>query len=150
MKKQETPPFKFDNIFMVAADVRAVTFDRTAGVEKVGPFWGKKKEEHEGKAILRLAKHKVHVCWYGGDMALSGRKIFNWGRAALGKNGLGPEPLGPSSYIKTLLEDPEGKFVNKNCTDWNPEGEDAMLCHSYQTGKQALAYYPKQMRDNCD
>jgi len=59
---QETAPFRFDNIFMVAADVRAVTFDETGGVEKVGPFWGEKKEEHEGEAILRLAKHKRRRC----------------------------------------------------------------------------------------
>ena len=69
--------------------------------------------------FARRFKHKLHVCWYERDGALLLRRATNWGRPALGRNGLGPKPLGPSSYIKTLIDDPEGKLVNMDCTDWN-------------------------------
>ena len=141
---------RVDNIFMVAADVRAVTFDETGGVEKVGTFWGEKKEEHEGKAILRLAKHKLHVCWYEGDMALLVRRATNWGRPALGKNGLLPK----NEYMKTLIKDPEGKIFNsteggKYCKEWNDQVGGG-IGHGYQATPDALAYYLKNMRDHCD
>ena len=59
-------------------------------------------KDHDGEDILRLAKHKVHVCWYGGDKALLARRADVWsnrgkgdpqnlGRPALGRNGLGKE-----------------------------------------------------------
>ena len=107
--------------------------------------------EHEGKAIVRLAKHKVHVCWYGGDGALLGRRPLNWGRAAIGRNGL---------YEYSKEEDlikHEGKLVDKEAKDekdkpWNAKVPlpNYLLGHNYQTTDPALEYYLTSMKEHCD
>ena len=155
MAPEETvkDPFQFDNIFMVAADVRAVTFDEKKGVEEVTVTVNGKKEkvlDHDGKDLLRLAKHKIHVCWYGSDLALLGRRAEVWsnrGRAAIGRNGL-------YEYSKEEdLIDHKGKLCEKKCDGWNGQQDSwakRRLGHNYQTEKDALEYYRLEMKNNCD
>ena len=98
---------------------------------------------------MRLAKHKIHVCWYGSDLALLGRRAMpnsNYGRAALGRNGL------ESGYIETLIDD-EGKICWKKCDGWNNQQDSwayRRLGHNYQAEKDALEYYRLEMKNNCD
>ena len=142
--EQKTDAFRFDNIFMVAADVRAVTFDETLGEETI-KVDGKEVKDHDGKDILRLAKHKVHVCWHERDKALLVRRGTNWGRPALGKNGL------ESKYMKNLIKpglDPKGKLVDKYCKEW--ADQKGGMRHGYQAIPDAQDYYLKQMTANCD
>ena len=144
---------RVDNIFMVAADVRAVTFDEKKGVDEQG--------DHDGKDILRLAKHKIHVCWYGSDNALLLRRAEVWsnrGRAAIGRNGL------YNDYSKKEdLIDHKGKLINKIAADeltkegkvigpWNEtvRGKNYYLGHNYQTEDKALEYYLTSMKEYCD
>jgi len=155
MAPETESAFQFDNIFMVASDVRATTFDLKKGYCKVKDGKGKPDYDHDGEDIMRLAKHKVHVCWYGSDLALLGRRAMpnsNYGRAALGRNGLN------SKYNRKLIEtldsdDPKGKLCDKNCAEWNKQIASSfgrLLGHSYQTEKEALKYYLDNMREHCD
>ena len=139
MAPETESAFQFDNIFMVAADVRATTFDEVKGVDETG--------DHDGKDIARLAKHKIHVCWYGSDLALLGRRlpifVENGGRAALGKYGL------KSKYMEQLIE-PKGKFIDHEWDKDGPKFPMGLSGHNYQTEKEALTYYLDQMKANCD
>ena len=137
---------------MVAADVRAWTFDKKKGEDEI-KVDGKKVKEHEGEAILRLPKHKLYVCWHDHDNALRGRPAFNWGREALGLHGL------ENKHIKTLIDDPDlsgkfrnskGELNNRDCTDWNDETYGKGNGHGYQAVPKALKYYLDQMKANCD
>ena len=79
-------------------------------------------------------------------MALLVRRATNWGRPALGKNGL------ESKYIDELIPpglDPKGKLVDKYCKEWNDQVAGG-IGHGYQATPDALAYYLKNMIDNCD
>ena len=149
---QETAPFRFDNIFMVAADVRAVTFDKEQGEETI-EVDGKEVKDHDGEAIVRLAKHKIHVCWYRSDRALLARRAEVWsnrGRAAIGRNGLDNDYSKKENLIEPL--DPEGKLCEKYCDEWNQELSffGRRLGHNYQTTDKALEYYRLEMKNNCD
>ena len=103
---------------------------------------------------MRLAKHKIHVCWYGSDNALLLRRAEVWsnrGRAAIGRNGL------YNDYSKKEdLIDHKGKLINKIAADeltkegkvigpWNEtvRGKNYYLGHNYQTEDKALEYYEK-------
>ena len=57
MAPETEKAFKFDNIFMVASDVRATTFDVKKGYCKVEDGDGHKDYDHDGADIVRLAKH---------------------------------------------------------------------------------------------
>ena len=141
MAPETESAFQFDNIFMVAADVRATTFDEVKGVDETG--------DHDGKDIARLAKHKIHVCWYGSDNALLLRRAEVWsnrGRAAIGRNGL---------YEYSKEEDlikHEGKLCEKYCDEWNQELSfwGRRLGHNYQKEDKALEYYLTNMKEHCD
>ena len=139
MAPETESAFQFDNIFMVAADVRATTFDEVKGVDETG--------DHDGKDIARLAKHKIHVCWYSLDLALLGRRlpifVENGGRAALGRRGL------KSKYMEQLIE-PKGKFIDHEWDKDGPKFPMGLSGHNYQTQKEALKYYLDQMRANSD
>ena len=136
--------------------MRAWTFDKIQGLEEK-TVDGKKVKEHEGEAILLLAKHKVHVCWYEGDGALLLRRAEVWanrgrgeylGRPALGRNGLGkeytPKPIANESTVPSLCA--------KECDEWNQELSffGRRLGHNYQTTDPALEYYRLEMKNNCD
>ena len=41
----------------------------------------------QNKDILRLTKHKIHVCWYEGDGALLVRRPLNWVGPRSGRTG---------------------------------------------------------------
>ena len=134
---------------MVAADVRAVTFDKEQGEETI-EVDGKEVKDHDGEAIVRLAKHKIHVCWYRSDRALLARRAEVWsnrGRAAIGRNGL-------YEYSKEEdLIDHKGKLCEKKCDGWNGQQDSwakRRLGHNYQTEKDALEYYRLEMKNNCD
>ena len=105
------------------------------------------RQGNDGKDIARLAKHKIHVCWYGSDLALLGRRlpifVENGGRAALGKYGL------KSKYMEQLIE-PKGKFIDHEWDKDGPKFPMGLSGHNYQTEKEALTYYLKQMKANCD
>ena len=105
------------------------------------------RQGNDGKDIARLAKHKIHVCWYGSDLALLGRRlqIFfeNGGWATLGKYGL------KSKYMEQLIE-PKGKFIDHEWDKDGPKFPMGLSGHNYQTEKEALTYYLKQMKANCD
>ena len=110
---------------------------------------------------MRLAKHKIHVCWYGSDNALLLRRAEVWsnrGRAAIGRNGL------YNDYSKKEdLIDHKGKLINKIAADeltkegkvigpWNEtvRGKNYYLGHNYQTEDKALEYYLTSMKEHCD
>ena len=118
---------------------------------------------------MRLAKHKIHVCWYGSDLALLGRRAMpnsNYGRAAIGRNGLDNDYSKEKDLIEPLH--PEGKLVDKLAADkeLTEEGKEVIVPwnvtktpwyykktgHMYQTEDKALEYYLEQMTDpaNCD
>ena len=61
----ETPAFVFENIFMVAADIRASTFDASEGPEA------------RGAGIVRIAKNKIHILHNREDKALIARVATN-------------------------------------------------------------------------
>jgi len=109
---EEADDFKFCACFMVAADVRSVTFTDCAEayVKKKGvtvesdkpPVDDKghvikdenleKNWDHDGADICRVVDGKIHIVHYYYDLALLGRRIpvfGNTGRRALGK--VGPE-----------------------------------------------------------
>ena len=87
---------EFEHIFMVAADVRATTFNVQ---EKDGP-------DVDGPDILSICKKKVHVLWYWWDRALLARRVENEGRIALGKVG--------KQYSEGKLIDNGAKLCWKN------------------------------------
>lgn len=115
--------FKFDNIFMAAADVRATTFDKGDDTE-------------DGPDILSICKKKVHVLWHWWDMALLGRRALNWGRSALGKIG--------KQYSKDKLIDEGAQLVYRECDDFNKQvvgWKDRWIGHGYHTTPGAMDYY---------
>ena len=126
------------------------------GVE--ADLWSKPDEtindeqgDHDGKDIVRLAKHKIHVCWYSLDLALLGRRALlkNGGRAALGKNGLDNKVY---SKKEDLIEplDPKGKLIDH---EWNKDGPAFSMGvsgHNYQMHDTALEYYLTNMKEHCD
>ena len=120
--EDEDVRFQFDNIFMVAADVRATTFD-VGDSEKAGP------------GILRICKKKVHVLWHWWDMALLGRRLLNCGRIALGKVG--------KQYSEEKLVGDGAQLIFRECADFNKELEGAAYWtgHGYHVTPGALDYY---------
>ena len=139
----EDDAFKFCACFMVAADVRSVTFADCAEayVKKKGvtvesdkpPVDDKgnvikdanleKNWDHDGADICRVVNGKIHIVHYYYDMALLGRRIHvfgNTGRRALGKVGPDCEPAkvdthGNLTDESSLHESAKGKkLVCKN------------------------------------
>ena len=116
----ETPAFIFENIFMVAADIRASTFDASEGPEA------------RGAGIVRIAKNKIHILHNREDKALIARVATNSLRLALGLVGL--STTDESQLIgKDML-------VIKDCSEWT-----SVLglgpSHSYQSTEEAMDYY---------
>ena len=106
--------------------------------------------DHDGKDIVRLPKHKNHVCWYRSDRALLVRRAEVWanrGRPAIGRNGLDND----YSKKEDLIEH-EGKLCEKYCDDWNQELSfwGRRLGHNYQKEDKALEYYLTSMTEHCD
>jgi len=127
------PPFKFDNIFMVAADIRATTFDIDPDEEN---YSYDSEDENLGGSILRLVKDdgKIHVLYNWWDMALLGRRVLNGGRTAIGKVGFEQNP-----QADRILKNKH--LVPKDCQDWKMPD---LIGHGYHTLPDALEYYLKQ------
>ena len=135
------------------ANSQGKTTESPKGVED--DLWSKPDEtiNEKIKDLVRLAKHKIHVCWYGSDLALLGRRlpifVENDGRAALGRNGLDSVYSKEEDLIEPLdSDDPKGKLRNKNCKRW--ADQKGGIRHGYQAIPDALDYYLKQMTANCD
>mmetsp|Transcript_18837 Transcript_18837/g.55994 ORF Transcript_18837/g.55994 Transcript_18837/m.55994 type:complete len:350 (+) Transcript_18837:41-1090(+) len=119
-----TPPpkFKVDNIFMVAADVKATIFEEGSGFED-GSFVGVPGIVKEGG--------KVHVLFNWWDAALWLRRIHrvNEGRAALGQ----------ASYDESKISDKVAGMLVKQ--DFSGFGLRFKGGHGYQKSRKALDYY---------
>lgn len=111
----------FDNIFMVAADVRNDLFDEEAN---------RKARTQHGFDIVGMLKKdgKVHVLYSRADTALQGVRIANPSK----------KPLGMTGCVITKL-DPrvDGRVVNKDCTNFGAPG----LGHNYFFHDAAVRYY---------
>ena len=117
---EETPAFVFENIFMVAADIRASTFDAS-------------EPEARGAGIVRIAKNKIHILHNREDNALVAREYLNSWRSALGLVGL--STTDESQLIgKDML-------VVKDCSEWTSLLAGDFLSHSYQATEEAMDYY---------
>jgi len=134
--------FKFDNIFMVAADVRHDLFhkDYIRGNDNDEP----EKERDDGLEICRMLsnreKGKVHVLYNGADYALnlSGWWPMTW-KSRLGSVSNNQKRTWYGGWRKADLTDPEIKefVVNKAC---NPHLTNK-LSHNYQFNDFAIRYY---------
>jgi len=130
--------FKFDNIFMVAADIRHDIFHKNYIRGNDGD------EKEDGLRICSMLsnrnKGKVHVLYNGADFALnfSGWYPKNW-ISRLGSVSNGQEKTWWGGWRKADLTDPEikGSVLNKAC---NPHLTNK-LSHSYQFNNFAIKYY---------
>jgi len=134
--------FKFDNIFMVAADVRHDLFHKDYIRGNDGP----KEEREDGLEICKMLsnreKGKVHVLYNGADFALnpSGWNPMTW-KSRLGSVSNNQERTWYGGWREADLTDPEIKefVVNKAC---NPHLTILnKLSHSYQFNDFAIRYY---------
>lgn len=130
--------FKFDNIFIVAADVRHDIFHK----DYIRGNDGDEKED--GLRICSMLsnrnKGKVHVLYNGADIALnaSGWNPMTW-KSRLGSVSNDQEKTWWGGWRNADLTDPEikGSIVNKAC---NPLLTNK-LSHSYQFNDFAIRYY---------
>jgi len=140
------PEMIFENIFMVAADVRMDLFgtDSNPAAPQATNIKGKTDQakvyldipdeelrENGGYALTQLANH-VHVLWNTGDPQLGIREYFQRGfgeniRRALGKFGADAEELTTLPYFQERV----------TYHDFSFEGED----HSYQFYEAAVNLY---------
>jgi len=142
------PEIVFENIFMVAADVRMDMFatDSNPAAPQATNIQGKADQanvyldipaeelrENGGYALTRLANH-VHVLWNTGDPQLGIRELFQQGfgeniQRALGKYGDESEELTTLPYFQERV----------TYHDFSFEGED----HSYQLYQDAIDIYAR-------
>jgi len=113
----ETP--YFDDIFMVAPDVRVGIFDEGST---------------DGVNIAKLASAKVHVLWAKRDYALFGRRFFNNREKAIGANGrIAERKLNPSLKNKVIFHK-----IRRPCADGA-----GPICHNYHFADEAIGIYSK-------
>jgi Alpha/beta hydrolase of unknown function (DUF900) len=126
---------RFDDIFMVAADVSDQVFD--AAHNQVDPNRPASAEECDGISILALAAHQVHVLHSSNDWALKARVVPNCGGRALGARGYDDGSRLPNARGGN-------KLTQTDCSHL-PRG--GCLGHNYQFEGWAVATYERIMND---
>lgn len=127
--------FKFDNIFMVAADVHGHMFnkdyiEKKSGVERCedGLILG---------SMLRTEKAKIYQLYNHRDFALTGSTIFKAGTPRLGSTTL------ENSKIHDELK---GRVEGKDAGSWLKWTRNVMK-HSYQWDQEAIDFYDSKFYD---
>ena len=150
----------FDDIFMVAADVREDIFDTLANDYPEDRNKGNscsidefdQHVKNPGLDIASLAKRKVHVLWSRGDTALMVShltKLFQQGRREKGKkimNRITNRALGAHGRDRKIKTHPtlQGKVVYHDCGRFN-WGFPAF--HGYHWAEGAIKIYENALLD---
>ena len=138
---------KFDDVFMVSADVWEEVFnDRVINDTWFQPPWNYwNLWEGTGLKLCNMLKDngKIHVVNYPGDVALIGSEYWeNWRRrlGRFGKNGQGDR----------IHKDCVDKIVAYEATQFEDEvkEEDPTAMHSYQAAPTLIKYYNEVLNAN--
>ena len=127
--------FKFDNIFMAAADVNNKMFDKDYIDSTEGDPEGRRDDGLQFVKMLRKANSKIYVLHNRQDYALTGSTIVKLGTGRLGASGV-PD-------MDKVHPDIKGKVENINAgqkwLNWTPN----FAAHSYQFSDEAIDFYDK-------
>jgi esterase/lipase superfamily enzyme len=130
--------FKFDNIFMVAADVNNKMFDEDyINTKKRNPEEDMRRED--GLKLAKMLRHsnsKIYVLHNWQDFALTGSSAVKLGTGRLGASGV-PD-------MNKVHPDIKGKIKNINAgrkwLNWSLD----FAAHSYQFIDKAIDFYDEQ------
>jgi len=152
-KRKRAP--MFEDVMMVAADVRADVFTKSANDENLNRRKADEKKEPGGLGLMSLAKNKVRVVYYRWDRALAWRQHmlrtnFRGFPFSLTKKALGKFPFmtnlvkGASEKVK--FYDYMKLIPDKRLGLWHKRGttKDSLAQHSYQLTERLIKdFYDK-------
>jgi len=137
---------RFENVFMVAADVWEEVFN-TRVIEDSwwqNPFNYNNHWKDTGLKVCKMVKDtgKVHILSYPNDLALTGSSVENYNRRRLGRYG----KAGQANRGR-IHKDCADRLVG---VDYSNDGDlikkaDPLFLHSYQSMPKAVEYYASVM-----
>jgi hypothetical protein len=141
---------EYDDIFMVAADVKNTIFDKAENVDRDSPIpeshilYENNQPAYGIVDIPNLARYSVHVLHSSKDIALKMRFVLHLGGSALGYNGCPREHIG-NDIVRA-------RVVNHDCSSFS--GDLDWKRHGYAFTTSAIRYYevqanlPREAADN--